>query len=97
MLNATSVLVTWHPLDCISSNGNITGYRIEYASADGSHRGEKTTAGLSCVLTELVALMEYSFTVAAVNANGTGPPGEAFAIVIGKQTINYIVTICLIL
>ena len=83
MLNATSVIVTWDPLECNNSNGNIIGYIIEYISANGSHRGEKMINDLSCILTNLIPLMEYSFTVTAVNANGTGPPGQALAIVIG--------------
>ena len=44
--------------------------------------------GVSCVLTDLVPLMEYSFTVAAVNANGTGPPSPALTIVIGEYLID---------
>ena len=67
-------MVIWQPPSIIDHNGPITGYVIMY-TRDGS--SDMMSANVNNVTTHtisgLVAYVNYSVMVAAVNGNGTGP------------------------
>ena len=69
--------VSWQPPSEQDFNGSITGYVIQYTRV-GSHTSDDTMIvnvpdDTNLVIPGLFACAEYSVTVAAVNANGTGP------------------------
>ena len=71
-----SLTVSWQPPPPIYHNGPITGYVIQYTRVGSSivisENVNSDTATLYTI-SELVALVNYSMTLAAVNINGTGP------------------------
>ena len=71
-VNPASLMVSWDPPPMIDHNGPIT-YMIQYtrdASGDMMNVNSETT---QYTISGLVAYVDYSVTVAAVNVNGTGP------------------------
>ena len=67
-------MVSWQPPIEINHNGVITGYMIKYARVGSDdimimNVPNQTT----CKISKLFPFTEYSVTVAAVNANNTGP------------------------
>ena len=70
---ATSVVLSWDEPACLEQNGDITGYMIRYVR--GSQTITDSSSGVSTTYSvrELIPVMEYSFSVAAVNSAGIGP------------------------
>ena len=74
-----SLMVSWQPLPEIELNGQITGYVVQYTKlsdimSDSSYiMSENVNSGTTHIISELVAYVNYSVTVAAVNVNGIGP------------------------
>ena len=67
-----SFIVTWESIECSERNGIITGYAVGFqeengASVPGDVMGESFTAS------GLTPHTVYTFRVAGVNSNGTGP------------------------
>ena len=70
--SSRSILVTWETIDCIERNGVITGYSVEFQEEGGAGiPGE--VMGQSFTASGLTPNTSYTFRVAGVNANGTGP------------------------
>ena len=73
-INPASLMVAWQPPPPIDQNGLITGYVIQYTRVGSS---DPMTMNVSSetvqTLSGLVAYVDYSITVAAMNVNGTGP------------------------
>ena len=62
-------MVTWDTIKCIDRNGNITGYVVEF-------NGVMTSEGVmdqTFIARGLTPGRNYTFRVAGVNINGTGP------------------------
>ncbi|CAM9496561.1 unnamed protein product [Lampetra planeri] len=77
VLNSKTIVVRWLPPPQGTQNGPITGYKIRHKK--GFRRGEtENTEGnqLWHQLSGLEKGSEYSFRVAAMNINGTGPSSE---------------------
>ncbi|XP_061409807.1 neogenin isoform X3 [Lethenteron reissneri] len=77
VLNSKTIIVRWLPPPQGTQNGPITGYKIRHKK--GFRRGEtENTEGnqLWHQLSGLEKGSEYSFRVAAMNINGTGPSSE---------------------
>ena len=72
--NPATLKVSWQPPSEINCNRAITGYVIQYARV-GSDDNMIVNVPDDTILaiSGLFAYAEYSVTVAAVNANGTGP------------------------
>ena len=67
-----SVSVSWNAIDCIERNGVITGYKIEFQEQGGARiLGEVVNEMFS--IHGLIPHTNYTFRVAGVNSNGTGP------------------------
>ena len=87
--NVTDTLVelTWNREDCHGRNGEITGYVVQYNEDSDSDdvmtksvvliEGEPSQ---NCTIDSLSPSTSYTFQVAAVNANGTGPLSEPYCV-----------------
>ena len=65
---SNSITVQWEPVDCIDSNGVITGYSVRY----GEEGTTEVVSGNETTITGLESSTTYSIQVAAVNSAGTG-------------------------
>ena len=84
-ISPASLMVSWQPPPLIDHNGPIIGYVIQYTRVGSSTViSEKVNSDTATLYTisELVVLVNYSVTLAAVNINGTGPFSSA---VIGRS------------
>ena len=69
-----SLNVSWQPPPPINHNGPITGYVIQYTRVGSSDMMSiNVNSGTAHTMSGLVAYVDYSVTVAAMNVNGTGP------------------------
>ena len=67
-------MVTFQQPPLIDHNGAITGYTIWYTRVGSSDMmGVNVTSGITHTISGLVAYVNYSVIVAAINVNGTGP------------------------
>ena len=72
-VNPASLEVSWQPPLEIDHNGPITGYVIQYTRVGSSDiMSENVNSGTTHTISGLVAYVDYSVIVAAVNVNGTG-------------------------
>ncbi|XP_059405308.1 netrin receptor DCC isoform X4 [Carassius carassius] len=72
-----SIKVSWHPPPTNTQNGFITGYKIRHRKT--GRRGEQEAIepnNLWYLFTGLEKGSQYSFQVAAMTVNGTGPSSE---------------------
>ena len=71
-VNPASLIVSWQPPLEINWNGPIY-HVIQYTIAGRSDMMMNVNVSSGHTISELVAYVNYSVTVAAVNVNGTGP------------------------
>lgn len=77
---ARSILFSWSPILCSQCNGPITSYSIEFQSV------VEDTLNITIVRSEvynatgLTPHSNYTFRVAGVNSNGTGPYSDVIAV-----------------
>ena len=72
-------MVTWDAIECIEQNGIITGYVVKFQEQGGAMiPGE--VVGQSFTASGLTPTTHYTFRVAGVNSNGTGPFTNAIII-----------------
>ena len=69
-VNPASLMVSWQPPPPIDHNGPIT-YMIQYTRVGSSVNVNSGTTQYT--ISGLVAYVDYSVIVAAMNVNGTGP------------------------
>ncbi|XP_067412075.1 neogenin isoform X10 [Emydura macquarii macquarii] len=73
--NSKSIMIHWQPPPAGTHNGQITGYKIRYRKA--SRKSDVTESIGGTQLFQLIEGLErgteYSFRVAALTSNGTGP------------------------
>ena len=68
-----SLIVSWDPPLEINHNGVITGYVIDYTRVGSNDMmSVNGNSGTTYTISGLVAYVNYSVIVAAVNVNGTG-------------------------
>ena len=74
-INPSSLIVLWLPPPPVDHNGPITGYVIQYTRAGSSDIiSVIVNSGTTLyTISGLVAYVDYSVSVAAMNVNGTGP------------------------
>ncbi|KAM4709599.1 netrin receptor DCC [Discoglossus pictus] len=80
VVNSRSIKVSWFPPPSGTQNGFITGYKIRHRKT--TRRGELETLepnNLWYLFTGLEKGSQYSFQVAAMTANGTGPSSEWYS------------------
>ena len=67
-------MLSWRPPTQIERNGPIIGYVVQYTRVGSSDMmSVNVTGGTTHTISELVAYVNYSLTVAAMTVNGTGP------------------------
>ncbi len=67
-----SVSVSWGAIECIERNGVITGYTVEFQEQGGA-RIPGEVVNQTFTASGLTPHTNYTFRVAGVNSNGTGP------------------------
>ena len=74
-INPASLTVSWQPPLEIDHNGPITAYMIQYTrvGSDSIMIVTVTSETTAHTISGLVAYVDYSVIIAAVNVNGTGP------------------------
>ena len=89
--------MSWQPPLEKHFNGSITGYIIQYGRiGSDDKRSRNIHNDTKHTISGLFAYVEYSVTVAAVNANGTGPFSKPLVATSGEDSkLNYIAA-CLI-
>ena len=65
-------MVTWDAVECIERNGIITGYVVEFQE-QGGDRIPGEVVGQNFTASGLTPATRYTFQLAGVNSNGTGP------------------------
>ncbi|NXD12855.1 NEO1 protein, partial [Nothocercus nigrocapillus] len=76
--NSKSILLQWQPPPPGTHSGQITGYKIRYRKVSRKSDVTESIGGtqLSQLIEGLERGTEYSFRVAALTVNGTGPPTD---------------------
>ena len=73
-VNSTTVNINWLQIDCIDRNGVITSYAVVFQEQGGSViPGEVNMMDRTFTASGLTPHTNYTFRVAGVNSNGTGP------------------------
>ena len=73
-VNPASLMVSWQLPSTINYNGPIIGHVINYTRVGSSDMmSVNVNSGTTHTISELVAFVDYSVTVAARTVNGTGP------------------------
>ena len=77
-INPASLMVSWQPPLEIHHNGPITVYVIEYTKVGSGviMRVNVASGTTAHTVSGLVAYVDYSVIIVAVNANGTGPRSD---------------------
>ena len=93
------LVVSWTPPLEENCNGSITGYVIQYARVgkDIDDMIVNVPNDTTFMITGLYANAEYKVTVAAVNANGTGPFSKPITEISGEDgelTITLSYSLC---
>ena len=79
--------MSWQPPLEINCNGPITSYVIQYARVGSDDNMiVNVLNGTTLTMSGLFACVEYSVTVAAVNANGIGPFSNPVHITSGEDS-----------
>ncbi len=74
-----SITITWSPIECIERNGFITNYTVELRLVGGDLiPGSLVNESFTAI--GLTHSTDYSFRIAGVNTDGTGPFSETFQI-----------------
>ena len=82
-----SVTISWQPTLETGHNVPITGYVIQYTRVGSSDMmSVNVTSGTTHTISGLVAFVDYSVIVAAVNVNGTGPFSNAMMELSGQDS-----------
>ena len=73
-VTSASVNLNWHQIDCIERNGVITNYTVVFLEQGGAViPGEVNVMDRTFTASGLTPHTNYTFRVAGINSNGTGP------------------------
>ena len=82
-IQPTEVFLRWRVMPCVQQNGPITAYVVYYyttCSANRDVQWNKSVVSTGDIIDSLTPNTEYTFRVAAVNVNGTGPFSEPITV-----------------
>ena len=79
-------MVTWEAIECHEQNGPITGYTVEFEEQDGA-RIPGEVVDRSFAVSGLTPATRYTFRVAGVNSDGTGPFQELTILTDGEMGV----------
>jgi len=92
-VNPASLRVSWQQLPIIYHNGPLTGHVIQYTRVGSNNKMNVTVTNITThIQGGLVALVNYSVRVAAINVNGTGPFSVPVVGISGKGKLNLVAT-----
>ena len=82
-----SLMVSWQPPPVIDHNGILTDYVIQYTRVRSSDMmSVNVNSGTTqYIISRLIAFVEYSVTVAAMNDDGAGPISAAMVVTSGED------------
>ena len=97
-VSSTSAIINWHQIDCIERNGVITSYTEVFQEQGGAViPGEVNVMDRTFTASGLTPHTNYTFRVAGVNSNGTGPYSNDITVLTDEDskihTVRYIVTL----
>ena len=72
-VSSTSTVFSWHQIKCIERNGVITNYTVVFQEQLGEAVNPVGTVNRNFTASGLTPHTNYTFSVAGVNSNGTGP------------------------
>ena len=77
-VTSSSITVQWGRVSCIDRNSEITGYSVRYGQTGSATTVMESVSGTSdsdrmFTASGLIPLTSYTFEVAAVSSEGTGP------------------------
>ena len=94
-VNPFSITVQWGAVECVHSNGNITGYSLQYTRVQESQSVQtmNVSGGIvtEATISELIPSTTYSIEVAAVNSVGTGVYSDAIYQLTEGRLLTYVV------
>ena len=86
-----SVSVSWSTVECIERNGEITNYTVVFQEQGGSViPGEVNAMDRTFTASGLTPHTNYTFRVAGVNSNGTGPYTNISGILTDEDGMLYL-------
>ena len=86
-----SVSVSWSTIECIEHNGEITNYRVVFQEQCGAViPGEVNAMERTFTASGLTPHTNYTFRVAGVNSNGTGPYTNISGILTDEDGMLYL-------
>ena len=87
-----SVSVSWSTIECIERNGVITNYTVVFQEQGGAviPAGEVNVMDRTFTASGLTPHTNYTFRVAGVNSNGTGPYSNVTVILTDEDGNNSI-------
>ena len=86
-MTSGSVVINWHPILCIERNGKITDYTVAFRKEGGAMiPGEVNVMDRTFTASGLTPHTNYTFSVAGVSINGTGPHSNVTLIITLKGT-----------
>ena len=87
--SSRSVSVSWDDIDCIERNGIITNYTVKFKEQTIPREVMgQIVEGQTFNASGLTPHTNYSFRVAGVNSNGTGPFTGLFSIVTDEDCMS---------
>ena len=72
-MTSTSFIINWYTLVCIERNGVITNYTVVFQEQGAVISGEVNVMDRTFIASGLTLHTNYTFRVAGINSNGTGP------------------------
>ena len=89
-ITSRSVSVSWRQITCIERNGPITNYSVEFLEVGGALIPD-VVVNRTFTASGLIPYTNYTFKVAGVNDNGTGPFSNVTSILTEEES-NFLVT-----
>ena len=79
--------MSWDAIECLERNGEITDYTVVFQQQGGAEvPGEVNARERSFTASGLTPHTNYTFRVAGVNSNGTGPFSDEIIVDIPEET-----------
>ena len=92
-INTSSITIEWEELNCIDRDSDITGYTVRYGPTSNTTTAamEETVpqmndSATTLTVTGLIPGTSYTFEVAAVSSEGTGPFSTGTDVLTGRYT-----------
>lgn len=90
--SSRDIALSWAPIVCSQCNGPILDYMVEFQSLEDDVVNVTVSANETFTAGGLVPSTNYTFRVAGVNINGTGPFSNALTILTDEDGIIKLAT-----